>query len=197
MSAPLAPGTFLIASLNLDRDENFTRTVVLVLRHDPEEGTVGVVINRPLGERMRLYPGEELQQLVEGLEQVQTVSGGLFFQGGPVGLESLVFLHRLEHLGEGTPIFQDLYASGDLEAIRTHAAVMDPAHPVLRFYLGYAGWNPGQLENEVAMGCWILCPGSVDMVFSAEPERVWQQALYSLGGKYRALSFIHEDPSVN
>ncbi len=195
MPAPLAPGTFLIASLTLEPDPNFTRTVVLILSYHPDEGARGVVINRPMGERLKMYPGEELQHYSEGLEQ--TAYGGLFFEGGPVGLNSLIFLHRLEHLGEGRPIFQDLYASGDLEAIRTHAAVMDPRQPVLRFYLGYAGWSPGQLENEVAMSYWILGPGSADLVFSVEPDTIWQQALYSLGGKYRALSFIHEDASAN
>lgn len=193
MPAPLVPGTFLIASLNLEHDRNFTRSVVLILRCNPDAGAAGVVINQPLGQRR----AAELQHLAEGLEHLQTPAGGLFFQGGPVGQDSLVVLHRIGHLGEGPPIFEDLYASGDLEALRAHAAFADPQQPVLRFYLGFANWSLGQLENEVAMGFWILAPGSADLVFSTEPDQVWQQALYSLGGKYRALSYIHEDPLAN
>ncbi|MBM3280997.1 MAG: YqgE/AlgH family protein, partial [Candidatus Handelsmanbacteria bacterium] len=94
-------------------------------------------------------------------------------------------------------IFEDLYASGDLEALRSHGALMDPQQPALRFYLGFANWSAGQLENEVAMGFWVLAPGSADLVFSTEPEQAWQRALYSLGGKYRALSYVHEDPLAN
>lgn len=193
MPAPLVPGTFLIASLNLEQDPNFTRSVVLILRHSPETGTAGVVINQPLGQRR----AAELQHLAEGLEHLQTPEGGLFFHGGPVGQEHLVLLHRVEHLGEGPPIFEDLYASGDLDALRAHGAFMDPRQPVLRFYLGFANWSAGQLENEVAMGFWILTPGSADLVFSTQPELVWQQALYTLGGKYRALAYVHEDPLAN
>jgi putative transcriptional regulator len=193
MPASLVPGTFLIASLNLEQDRNFTRSVVLILRHSLDGGAAGVVINQPLSQRR----ATELQHYAEGLEHLQTPEGGLFFQGGPVHQDSLVVLHRIEHLGEGPPIFEDLYANGDLEALRAHAAFMDPQQPVLRFYLGYAEWGPGQLENEVAMGFWVLAPGSADLVFSTEPDQVWQQALYSLGGKYRALSYIHEDPLAN
>lgn len=192
MPAPLVPGTFLIASLSLEQDRNFTRSVVLILKHNPEAGTAGVVINQPLGPRR----AAELQHLAEGLDHQQT-PGGLFFQGGPVEQDSVLVLHRVEHLGEGPPIFEDLYANGDLEALRAHVAFMDPQQPVLRFYQGFATWVPGQLENEVAMGFWVLAPGSADLVFSADPDQVWQQALYSLGGKYRALSCIHEDPLAN
>jgi putative transcriptional regulator len=192
MPAPLVPGTFLIASLNLEEDRHFTRSVVLILKHDPENVTAGVVINQPLGPRR----AAELQHLAEGLDHLQ-VPGGLFFQGGPVEQDSVLVLHRILHLGEGPPIFDDLYANGDLEALRAHAAFADPQHPVLRFYQGFATWVPGQLENEVAMGFWVLAPGSADLVFSTEPDQVWQQALYSLGGKYRALSYIHEDPLAN
>ena len=193
MPAPLVPGTFLIASLNLEDDRNFTRSVVLILRCSPDTGAAGVVINQPLGQRR----AAELQRHAEGLEHLQTPEGGLFYQGGPVGQDQLVVLHRVEHLGEGPPIFEDLYTSVDLEALRAHAAFMDPQQPVLRFYQGFANWSAWQLENEVAMGFWSLAPGSADLVFSTEPERVWQQALYSLGGKYRALSYIHEDPLAN
>ena len=190
MPASLVPGAFLIASLNLEHDPNFTRSVVLILRHSPEAGAAGVVINQPLSQGR----AAELQPWAEGLEHLQTPKGGLFFFGGPMGQDSLVVLHRVEHLSEGPPIFEDLYASGSLEALRAHAAFVDPEQPVLRFYLGYAGWGAGQLENEVAMGFWILSPGSADLAFSTEPELVWQQALYAMGGKYRALSYIHEDP---
>lgn len=193
MPAPLVPGTFLIASLNLEPDRNFTRSVVLILRCSPEGGAAGVVINQPLGQ----HRAAELQHWAEGLEHLQTPAGGLFYLGGPVDQDSLVVLHRVEHLGERPPIFEDLYASVDLDALRAHAAFMDPQQPVLHFYLGCASWSPGQLENEVAMGFWVLSPGSADLVFSTEPDQVWQQALYSLGGKYRALSYIHEDPLAN
>ncbi|MBI2505125.1 MAG: YqgE/AlgH family protein [Candidatus Latescibacteria bacterium] len=172
MSTLLAPGVFLIASPKLDQNPHFACKVVLILRHTPEAGAAGVVINQPLDQGR----AAEQQPLAAGLEHLQAAAGGLFFQGGPMGQESLVVLHRVAHLGQGPPIVEGLYASGDLEALRAHAATTDPQGPVLRFYLGFATWSQGQLEKEVGAACWSLSPGSVDLVFSTEPEQIWQQA---------------------
>lgn len=197
MPAPLEPGTFLIASLGLE-DPTFARTVVLILQHVPDELTLGVIINRPLGDRAKDYPSEELDSITEGLEFDESVPrSDLFYQGGPVERESLIFLHRVEHLkGDATPIVPGLFAGGDLDALREFTDAEDEG-PFVRFYLGYSEWAPGQLESEIALGAWILAPGSTELVFSEDPDTAWQQALQALGGKYAPMSFIPEDPSLN
>jgi putative transcriptional regulator len=209
MPAPLAVGTFLIASPHLDHlgdydsgDPHFNRTVVLLLQHQPDEGTVGVVINRPLGEKIKLYTSEALQQLTEGLQIIRgnpIEPASMFFQGGPVQRSALIFLHQLDGLIEdGTEICDGVFAGGDLEAVGAHATVANAEKPILRFYLGFASWEVGQLENEIAQrDSWILCPGSADLIFSTEPEMIWQRALYSLGDKYRSMSFIPEGLQKN
>jgi putative AlgH/UPF0301 family transcriptional regulator len=53
------------------------------------------------------------------------------------------------------------------------------------------------LESEIALGAWILAPGETELVFSNDPDGVWQQSLQALGGKYAPMSFIPEDPSLN
>lgn len=198
MPAPLEPGTFLIASLGLE-DPTFARTIVLILQHVPDEMTLGVIVNRPLGDRAKLYPSQELENLTEGMELDDTVARSeLFYQGGPVEPGSLIFLHRVEHLcGDGTRIRPGLYAGGDLDALREYSSESDDKGPVLRFFLGYSQWEPGQLESEIALGAWILAPGDVDLVFSDDPDAMWQHALLGLGGKYAPMSFIPEDPSLN
>jgi putative transcriptional regulator len=200
MPAPLSVGTVLIASLDLE-DANFRRNVVLIIQHSEAEGTLGLVLNRPLGEKVNLYSSEELQKLTgtEPLgEEASTELGGLFFQGGPVEPGYLFFLHRLDGVIEGgSEICPGVYLGGDLDAIRAEAAVLEAADPVLRFFLGYAGWKEGQLEAEIAIGAWYLCPGSKELIFDAEPDDTWQRALYSLGGKYRAMSLIPENPDLN
>jgi putative transcriptional regulator len=197
MPAPLEPGTFLIASLGLE-DPTFARTVVLILQHVPDELTLGVIINRPLGDRAKLYPSEELDSITEGFECDESVTrSDLFYQGGPVERESLIFLHRVEHLkGDATPIVPGLFAGGDLDALREFTDAEDEG-PFVRFYLGYSEWAPGQLESEIALGAWILAPGGTELVFSEDPDTTWQQALQALGGKYAPMSFIPEDPSLN
>lgn len=200
MPAPLQAGTLLVASLDLE-DPNFNRTVVLIIQHGDEEGTMGLVLNRPLGDKVCLYSREELQRFTgteaDALDPVAEL-GGLFFQGGPVGPGYLFFLHRLEGLIKGgTEICPNLYLGGDLDTVRTEAEMMDAGNPLLRFYLGYAGWQKEQLEAEISIGAWILCPGRASLIFDSNPESLWQKALYSLGGKYRSLSVIPEDPGLN
>lgn len=196
MPAPLEPGTLLIASLALE-EPTFSRTVVVLLQYVPDELTLGVVVNRPLGDRARLYPSDELSNLTQGLTKTANL-GGMFFQGGPVDPGSLIFLHRVDELGEETTRVRDgLYAGGDLDTLRAHTSSAGTESPLLRFFLGYAEWAPGQLEDEINMGAWILAPCNVDLVFSEEPDQVWQQSLHALGGKYAPMSFMPEDPTLN
>ena len=194
MPAPLEAGTFLIASLGLE-DPNFTRSVVVILQHRPEELTLGVVINRPLGDREKLSPADELNNLTNGLEAEK--GGRMFYQGGPVHPGSLIFLHRVGHIEEATRICEGLYTGGDLDALRAEPGFGESDRPDLRFYLGYANWAPDQLEAEISLGAWILTPGEVELVFTEEPETVWQRALHGMGGKYAAMSYIPEDSSLN
>ncbi len=196
-------GTFLIASLNQESDwieHTFVRTVVLILEHSPDAGAIGVIINHPLGEKVKLYSSEALQKLTEGidLQGDSAEVSKIFFRGGPVKQDGLIFLHQLEDLIPNcVPIFPNLYAGGELESLRHQNTVMDSSTPILRFYLGHAGWSEGQLEGEIERGDWILCQGSSDLVLSTTPETVWQEALFAMGGKYRPLSFFPEDPIVN
>lgn len=171
MSVPLSPGVFVVASPKVAENPHFARKVVLVLRHSADKGTSGVVINWPLSQGH----AAELMHLAGGLEHLQTPDSRLFFDGGPIEPKMLVILHRAGHLVGGTPFFEDVHAGGNLEALRAHATSMDPQRPLLRLYLGYASWSPGQLEKEIAGGFWSLSPGSADLVFSNTPELVWQQ----------------------
>ena len=212
MPAPLQIGTLLVASPDLREDPNFNRTVVFIIHYSAEEGTMGIVINQPLGEQVQLYSADELQRLLNGLNEdesaeptsrpvskaVQTQLGRMFYKGGPVKQSYLFFLHRLDNTIEGgAEILDGLYLGGNLDAVRVEAEVVKADQPLLRFYLGYAAWDKGQLEWEISNGTWILAPGETDLIFTDRPEAIWHDVLYSLGGKYRPISVLPEDPSVN
>ena len=172
---------------------------------------MGLVINQPLGEQIQLYSAEDLQLLLgeipleEGVDPAQpagkatqTQLGRMFYQGGPVDQGHLFFIHRLSDIIEGgTKILDGLYLGGDLDAVRAEAEVIKADQPLLRFYLGYSGWDKGQLEWEISNGAWILAPGDPDLVFTTKPDAIWHEVLYSLGGKYRPISVLPEDPAVN
>ncbi len=196
MPAPLQIGTLLVATPTLE-SVAFDRAVVLITHYSETDTTMGLVINQPLGQRIRRYAAESLQQLAGG-EDVCAELGRIFYQGGPVHQHYLFFLHRLDGLVEGgTKILDGLYLGGNLDTTYAEAEVLRPDAPRLRFYLGYAGWEPGQLESEISAGTWFLAPGEPEIVLASTPETIWQTAVYSLGGKYRPISVFPEDPSVN
>ena len=196
MPAPLQTGSLLVATPTHE-SLDFNRTVVLITHYSEKDNTMGLVINRPLGERVRRYATDSLQHLAGG-EDACAELGRIFYQGGPVHQRYLFFLHRLDGLVEGgTKILDGLYLGGDLDTQYTDAEVLRTDAPRLRFYLGYAGWEPGQLESEISAGTWFLAPGDSELVLAPTPETIWQTVLYSMGGKYRPLSVFPEDPSVN
>ena len=196
MPAPLQIGTLLVATPALDSPA-FDRAVVLITHYSETDLTMGLVINQPLGERVRHYAADSLQQFAGG-EDACAELGRIFYQGGPVHQRYLFFLHRLDGLVEGgTKILDGLYWGGNLDTQYTEAEVLRTDAPRLRFYLGYAGWEPGQLEAEINAGTWFLAPGDPELILAPTPETIWQTVLYSMGGKYRSLSVFPEDPSVN
>lgn len=196
MPAPLQTGSFLIATPALESDA-FDRTVVLITHYNADDITMGLVLNRPLGERIRRYATDSLQHLTGGADACAEL-GRIFYQGGPVHQRYLFFLHRLDGLVEGgTKILDGLYWGGNLDTQYADAQVLRPDAPRLRFYLGCASWEPGQLESEIGAGAWFLAPGDPELVLAPTPETMWQTVLYSMGGKYRTISVFPEDPSVN
>ena len=196
MPAPLQTGTLLVATPVLEAPA-FDRTVVLITHYREEDITMGLVLNQPLGERVRRYATDSLQHLAGG-EDACAELGRIFYQGGPVHQRYLFFLHRLDGLVEGgTKILDGLYLGGNLDTKYADAEVLRADAPRLRFYLGYADWEPGQLESEINAGTWFLAPGDSELAFAPTPETMWQSVLYSMGGKYRPISVFPKDPSVN
>ncbi len=179
MSISLHPGSFLVASPELKNNPHFGQRVVLILSHSAETGTAGVVVNRPLDpDAVVKHP-----YLTKGLEHWSTPSNRLVFVGGPMNPQVVTALHRIEHLGGGSPLLAGVYRGRDLETLHVHASSMNSEQPILRYYLGFANWASGQLEKEMAGGCWRQSPGSVEVVFSSTPEEVWPQLLSESEGK--------------
>ena len=159
-------GDLLVASRDLD-DPNFHRTVILLTSYGPE-GAMGLVINRPAA----VLPEQALPEIA-GLSGYD---GPLFF-GGPVEVHNILFLVRAGDAPEPSRhIFGDIYLSGsrtlldELTQGATHAG-----H--LRIFAGYAGWAPGQLDHEIRRGGWHVIAASEDIVFSDDPEAVWERVL--------------------
>jgi putative transcriptional regulator len=171
MPSSLAP-SLLLALPDLG-DPNFRRTVVL-LGHHVDDGTVGLVLNRPtdlsaadLCETLDVEWLGDPEWPVNWGGPVQPNTGWVV-AGGP----------DLADLPEATRFADDLHFAGSLDALRRVAANM-PAQ--LRLFLGYAGWGPGQLELELTQGAWVVAPLTTDAIFDVPEEDLWDHAWRLLG----------------
>ena len=162
-----AAGQLLVATPQLT-DTNFSESVVLLVHHD-DDGTIGVLINRPTW--------VQASSAFADIGIFQDYSGRIFF-GGPVSPTRLLVLIRNppDSLLEGTPVLGNTYITGDPDLLAGEL-LADTGDSTLRVYAGHALWAPGQLASEIADGGWQLLPGREGMVFSSDPEELWQQAL--------------------
>jgi putative transcriptional regulator len=169
----LANGATLVASREIT-DPNFRETVI-VLIHFGEDGALGVIINRPT----RVPVDAVLESTPDGLQgQRHTV-----YLGGPVGLSSIRVIVRTDQDAAGLhPIIDGLYVLEDAGVLARLLSA--PRPPPLRFYAGYAGWAPGQLETEVLRGDWFVIAGDPQMPFTAAPESLWRDLIEALAGHW-------------
>ena len=157
-----APGVFLVAAPRIDSGP-FHQSVVLLLAHG-EEGTLGLIVNRPTD----ISLSEALPGLGEG-----EVSPPLFF-GGPVGIEGLLVLFRSETPPPGAErVMGDVYYSGE-SGVLEQLLDDDEASEGLRLFVGHSGWAPGQLEGELLRGAWHVVPADAFTLFRTEPEWMWE-----------------------
>lgn len=191
-------GRLLVATPAL-ADPNFDRAVVLLLDHD-EEGSLGVVLNRPTP--------VEVADILEGWGDLAG-SPGVVFQGGPVSLDSALGIAVIPG-GEGpSPSSRLRSTAGDPIAWRrVHGAIglvdldappelLAPALGSLRIFAGYAGWGPGQLEDELVEGAWYVVESEPGDVSSPDPERLWRSVLRRQRSELAMVATYPDDPSLN
>jgi putative transcriptional regulator len=175
-------GSLLIATPGLI-DPNFWRTVVLVGEHS-EEGALGVVLNRS-SETSVDEALPELAVLVEGMGDVHV--------GGPVQTSAIVVLADFAEPPDPDALV--------VESVGFLPAEVDPGElgPLrrARVFAGYAGWGPGQLDDELDEGSWIVEPALAEDVFTSEPDDLWSTVLRRKGGPFRVLAAMPPDPSMN
>jgi putative transcriptional regulator len=167
----LAPS--LLVAMDLVLDPNFRRSVVLLLEHEVEQGALGLIVNR--------RSDFSMAQLCENLEiPWRGEREACADWGGPVGEnQGWVLLDDEAARGlEVVTLAPGLHWTRSQEALRR---VAEAKRVRARVFLGYAGWAPGQLEREIAEGSWLVVPVEPRLVFEGDHERVWEQAVRSLG----------------
>ncbi|MBI3783529.1 MAG: YqgE/AlgH family protein [Deltaproteobacteria bacterium] len=166
----LAP-TLLLAMPQME-DPNFSRTVVLLCRHE-REGAMGLVINRPTEALV--------SSAVELDPPLERDNGMLIWNGGPVEPDrGWLLLGYDPGKGEALAVTDDLYLCASSDVLRDVLEI-NPASSESRFLLGYAGWGQLQLESELAASAWLTADVSKDLIFRTEPSQMWESAIRSLG----------------
>ncbi|MFD6100691.1 YqgE/AlgH family protein [Nocardiopsis flavescens] len=193
MDQPTKTGRLLVAAPML-REDSFRRSVVFVVDDTPE-GTLGVILNRPLG-----LPVAEV--VVDW--GVLASEPAVMFSGGPVGTGSGIALGAAGPDGP-PPGWSPLEGLGPAAALAGVGVVDldDPAPPNggsldgFRVFAGYAGWSAGQLDGEIGQGAWYVLDAVAADVFTTDPEGLWSRVLRRQGGDLALLSTYPDDPGLN
>jgi putative transcriptional regulator len=174
----LAPAFLL--SMPQMLDPNFSRTVVLLCKHS-DEGAFGLVVNRPLVTTGRIVVNVDPPIATDRDLQV--------WIGGPVEPQrSWILVGEAPAEPEeshGMRIADSLYLSTSPDLLRR---LLEPSPPPLaRFIVGYSGWGPGQLEEELQASAWLMSDIDRDVIFNTPPEKMWEAAIRRLGADPAAL----------
>ena len=162
-------GQLLIASPDIG-DPRFAHTVILMVKHD-KDGALGITINRPVGEK-------SIASLLEGPgEDVSGIEGTLrIFAGGPVQPDLGFVVHSAEYRREDTiTVDEHVAMTANRQILRDIGHHRGPVKTL--FALGYAGWGPGQLENELARHDWFTAPEEPKLIFDDNPANLWEDAM--------------------
>ena len=174
-------GQLLIAMPSMG-DPRFARSVIYICAHS-SEGAMGIVINQrapnisfaELLEQLKIVPSEERISLPSALN---AMDGHL---GGPVETGRGFVLHSADYFkAESTlPINDSVCLTATIDILRDIAKGSGPTKALLA--LGYAGWAPGQLEDEIQSNGWLNCPANLELIFDPAVDRKYNRALDSLG----------------
>ncbi len=183
-SVEITKGKLLLAEPFM-LDPNFKRAVVFLCDHQ-EEGSMGFILNKPL----KIKVDELITDFPEFDSNV--------YYGGPVATDTIHYLHRLGDLIEDSvPAGNNVYWGGNFEKLKflISSGVVKPGS--IKFFAGYSGWSPGQLNEEMFIGSWIAADMDPNYLFSVRPRELWSKVLRIKGDIYSVLAGMPENISWN
>ncbi|MEL7589222.1 MAG: YqgE/AlgH family protein [Prolixibacteraceae bacterium] len=174
IAEPFLPGSY------------FNRSVVLLVSHS-DKGAVGFILNKKID-----FP---LSEIVSDFPDFQ----GDISIGGPVSTDTVYFIHSLGgDLPGSVHVKDNLYWGGDFEELkrRINLGIVGPKQ--VRFFLGYSGWDKGQLEEELNENSWLVSEMEQQVIMdSSSPKQMWIETVKNMGGKYSLWENFPENPSLN
>lgn len=177
-------GSLLIAEPFM-ADEYFKRSVILLCNHD-QEGSFGYVINKPLNMKVN--------DVVAGFPEFDAE----VYYGGPVDGHTFNFIHTIKQLEESTEIAEGIYWSGNYDQLKELIEFGKVENNQIKLILGYAGWSPGQIHEELKEGSWIIQNGyDKTKLFNHHNQDLWKNVLNEMGGEFALMASYPEDPQLN
>ncbi len=166
-------------------DANFERSVVVVCEHTEEDGTFGLILNQAT----TLHVSDVIDDIYADIP---------LFVGGPVQPDTLHYIHRRPDLIEGAiPLGEGIYWSGNFEQVKQALNIGTLTEADARFFIGYSGWESGQLTKELDEKTWIISQTDADFLFDTPAEQLWRGILKRMGGQYKAISNYPVDHRLN
>lgn len=173
----------LLLSEPFMRDSYFLRSVVLFINQNAE-GSMGLVLNKRL-----------VMKLNDIIPEFKYLDDIPLFNGGPVGVDSLFYVHSVKEIRNSLKLGENLYLNGDFEDLKKYVLQGNPIEGCIRFFRGYAGWTSQQLEEELRTNSWIIStPRGEPFLYEKE---MWKKSMKALGGKYAIWADFPLIPAFN
>ena len=183
-STPQA-GNVLLSEPFLD-DPYFGRKVVLLCEHN-EEGSFGFVLNN--------FVDIDVDEVMDDLPKMNT----RISVGGPVKNGNLYYLHTRADISESIPVVDGVHMGGDFDQIRK--LIRDGALRAneIRFFIGYSGWSPAQLQDEIKSRSWFVAEANKNDIMRTDEENevYWKRLISDMGEGYTHIANAPNDPSLN
>ena len=174
----------LLLSMPQMQDPNFARTVVLLCDYLPE-GAFGLVLNRPTD-----LPASEMVRLEPPVTRGNKLP---LFVGGPVQPErGWILVGEQPDEPDFRTVVDGLYLSTSPQLLRR--VLEARPEPRARVVAGYAGWGPGQLDEELAQSAWLMADVQLDLVFDVDAGAMWETAIRRLGAD---PSLLQTSPGIH
>jgi len=172
LSEPFLPGNY------------FSRSTVLLVDYSPG-GAVGFILNKPSAARIT-----ELVSIFP--DYIPDV-----FVGGPVSNDSLFYIHTLGDMVQGSIMVKDeLYWGGDFDELKSVINSGKAKPDQVRFFVGYSGWSPGQLDSEIEDNSWLVTEADIKQIMKSN-QNFWLESVKNAGGHYKTWRNFPEDPISN
>lgn len=186
-TGPPSPGTLLVAEPFL-KEDHFNHAVILLVEHTAGKPAMGLVLNKPTGYTM----GEAIEGVDESVDLP-------IYCGGPMSCDRLFYLHSLPGEFEGSRhIAGDLFIGGDFDQVKRYLNMGLPTRGRMRFFVGYSGWEPRQLETEIRDHVWAVAPQPCDdAVLLEDGDPFWYKIVRSMGEPYKNWLYHPLNPQYN